>query len=163
VAEVVHVYSRQEVDSGARVKGVQMPPLRSALQGQGYSDNEIVDGSGAIVRTCVFRHNQASGIEHEFMKPILVDKGLAVSENNVVEIRIDKGVGTIVKVRYRSMQEGMCEYRLDDRNVVGKTLDIMNRIGGPASSSLYCPALVDEGWQPKPFGPYDAKGWFKAF
>ena len=158
----MHVYSRQEVDNGTQVNGVQMPPLHSVLTAQGYSDSELVDGSGAIVRTAMFRHNQRSGIEHEFMKPSLVEKGLVVSEGNVVEIRIDKGLGTILKVRYRNMEEGHCEYRLDDRNAMGKTLDIMNPLGGPASSSLYCPALVDEGWQPKPFGPYDAKGWFKA-
>ncbi len=162
VAEVVHLYSRQEIDVGATFDGVRLPPMRSLLQKNGYAGDEIVEGSAAIVRTAFYRNNQASGILHELLKPSLVQKGLALSEGNVVEIKIDKGTGTIVKVRYRNLQEGECKYRLDERNDLGKSLDFANPAGGPSSESLYCPALAGEGWQPRQFGPYDAKGWFKS-
>ena len=161
LAEIVHLYTRAEIESGVDVQGVRLSALRATLKAKGNTDQEIVDGSAALVRFSVYWHNAKSGIQHSFQKATLVEKGLIVSDNNIVEIRADGGKGVISRVRFLNREAGHCEYQLNQRNGIGKTLDLVNPLGGPGSTSLFCPDLEADGWQSRSFGPYDARVWFK--
>jgi len=157
VGEVAHLLSRQEILTG-KIRAtrdnlgrepIEWPGLHEALLKNGMQDIDLVDGSVIVRRTQYYWHNVTSGIVRQWVRVSPVAKGLEVRVGNVVELEVRGNFATVIRVKYRDLAEGGCEYRTRDRDVVGKALDTINPIGGPGAASLYCPYLEKDGWLPK--------------
>lgn len=120
--------------------------LHAELLKRGMKDDEIVDGSVVIGRTQYYWHNVTAGIVRQYLRPSTVQKGLELNVGNVIEVETVGGYATAVRVRYKTLAEGRCEYRRTDRGVVSNALNAINPIGGPGAASLYCPEIESKGW-----------------
>lgn len=154
--EVVHLLTRQEILTGnvnattdnREREPIKDPGLYQRLLDNGYADSELVDGSVMLGRTQFYRHNAASGIVRQYMGFSTVPPGLTLNLGNLVEVSQRGDFSRAVRVRFESLEQGQCEYRLADRSGVRSFLDAVNPIGGPAVASLYCPFLESEAWGP---------------
>lgn len=154
--EVAHVLSRNEIVSGeVRTtrdnrgrEPINWPNLHEVLLKSGMQDEDMIDGSVVIGRTQFYWHNVASGIVRQHVRASRVTKGLQVSVGNIVEVEKTGEVTTVVRVKYKNLAEGKCEYKTRDRGAVSNTLSAINPVGGPGAASLYCPYLEQEGWGP---------------
>lgn len=158
IGEVAHVLSRAEIVSGKigmsrdnrGREPIHWPTLHETLLKNGEQDSDLVDGSVIVRRTQYYWHNVTSGIVRQWVRASPVAKGLKVSTGNVVELEVRGSYATVVRVKYRNLAEGGCEYVTRERHSVGKALDAINPIGGAGAASLYCPYLEKEGWVPNP-------------
>jgi hypothetical protein len=155
VWEVAYVPTRQEIVTGdiqltrdnQGREPIKWPWLHAGLLKQGMKDEEIVDASVVIGRTQYYWHNVIAGIVRQYLRPSTVPKGLELNVGNVIEVEIaGGGYPRAVRVLYKSLADGKCEYRRKDRGAVSNALNAINPIGGPGAASLYCPAIEAQGW-----------------
>jgi hypothetical protein len=152
--EVAYVPTRKEIVTGdiqlARDNRGREPikaaGLHADLLKRGIKDEDIVDGSVVLGRTQYYWHNVISGVVRQYLRPSTVRKGLELDVGNVIEVEIVGGYATAVRVRYKTLADGKCEYRRKDRSAVSSVFNAINPIGGPGAASLYCPAIEAQGW-----------------
>jgi len=170
--EISHVLTRQEILTGNVAttrdnKGkepVKMPKLREFLVEGGFKDEDISDGTVALVRTQFWWWNTGSGIVRQFTRPAIVPKGVTVAKGNVVEVKISRDLAFISRVRYQAMADGSCDYRNRERGSPADTAraiaGAMAVVGSNGAVSFYCPSLEKDGWKPQKFN--FGEDWIKS-
>ncbi len=156
IGEVAHVLTRQEILTGDideyvdnhNKQQIKMPWLYENLLKQGLKDEEIVDGMIVLNRVMYSRFNVTSGIVRQSVNIAEVTDDLTIKEGNIVEVERIDNRAVIVRIRYKNLTVGQCEYHIRDRGSVSQVFDALNPIGGPAEASLYCPEIEKEGWYP---------------
>jgi hypothetical protein len=154
VWEVAYVPTRNEIVTGdiqftqdnRGREPIKWAWLHASLLKQGMKDEEIVDGSVVIGRTQYYWHNVTSGIVRQYLRPSTVQKGLELNVGNVIEVETVGGYAKAVRVMYKTLADGKCEYRRTDRGGVSNFLGAISSVGGNGANSLYCPELEARGW-----------------
>jgi hypothetical protein len=121
------------------------------LLSNGFSDQELIEGKVVIIVYQMFQHNPSNF--HSELDWAIVEKGIKVKRQNVVELQLRKPYAIVTGILYDHLKEDECDFIKGDRGRLG-VLDSANPGGGPAMINLYCPKLEQEGWQKTPHGMY---------
>lgn len=145
------ILTRDEIVTGAEDAGHRLPPIYQELINNGFSDQDLVDGKVVIILYQGYRHNRSR--VHDHLDWALVEKGVTVKTNSLVELQWRKPYAFVTQVLYEDWKQSGCEFGKGDRGGFA-ALDAINLGGGPAMFNLYCPQLEQEGWQKTKYGMY---------
>ena len=151
LGRVTYILSRDDMEKGVTDTEHNVPPIYQELLSRGFSDQELIEGKVVIIFYQWYRHNPSK--VHGLLDWAIVEKGITVKQRSVVEVQLRKPYARVTGVLYNDIEESDCKYIPGDRGGFA-TLDIINPVGGPDTSNLYCPKLEHEGWQKTPFGMY---------
>lgn len=147
LGEVMHVLTRELVNSRQIAPGVALDSLPRMLEVRQITDRQIDDGRVVVVRTMIYWNNTASGIKRPVWQPEPLADGLSVAPGNVVELRLQPKGAMVERVRAASLAEGNCAYRELPIHPLVEAMGALSLVGPRGSASLHCPGIEQEGWQ----------------
>jgi hypothetical protein len=147
---VTYILPRETMEKGAEDTAHKIPPMYQELLSNGFSDQELIEGKVVIILYQWLQHNPSK--VHDELDWAIVEKGIKVNEENVVELQLRKPYAIVTGILYKDITKGECKFIKGERGGLAAVDTLAG--GGPTTGNLYCPKLEQEGWQKTPHGMY---------
>lgn len=167
LGEVAHIATHDEVLNGLQLGPDKIPPPTRYLERCQSESNEQNDF--ALVRFSYYWFQSLNKVLYNDVSWAIAPSELPLSQGNIIVLDIarskthpDSQCPLVRSIYFADFSSGKCEYRMNDRGVVGIVLDLSQvMVGGRGSASIYCPGLEESGWQYVRMGPEKAMAWKK--
>ena len=163
LGELILIMSRDQALSGDGM----LKHWREKLHDLGYTDADIVDGSGATVWTYCYGHNSGVPlcahhghyvvhVPQEFRSVLnFGEDGNAETTGDPVEIELVKTargqiVGRLVSVYRAATDWGDCRVCSLERSSLSNSILVLSSVGSPRAIWLECDSAEADGWTRRP-------------